>query len=53
MSTLDVCTFDTDGNVENGPVDQNCELPICNGSNGSWNAGTCRRALVQISNVQT
>lgn len=45
-SSLDTCTFDSDGNVKNGPVDTKCVLPICNGSNGSWDAGTCKKALV-------
>ena len=40
--SLDTCAFDADGNVTNGPVDTKCELPICNGSNGSWDAGTCK-----------
>jgi len=48
-STLDSqsppCTFDADGNATNGPVDKKCTLPICNGSNGSWDAGTCKKAL--------
>jgi hypothetical protein len=36
------CKFE-DGNLTNGPVDVNCKLPICNGTNGSVEAGTCRK----------
>jgi len=51
-SSLDTCTFDSDGNVTNGPVDTKCVLPICNGSNGSWDAGTCKKAVVTLSQVE-
>jgi len=53
-STLELgpCNFDKDGNVLNGPVDQKCTLPICNGSNGSYDAGTCMKALAQNEEIQ-
>ena len=39
---LEICNFSADGDLLNGPVDKECLLPICNGSNGAWDMGTCK-----------
>ena len=45
VTLLPKCKWDKEGLLTNGPVGTSCRVPICNGTNGSVDAGTCRAAL--------